>query len=290
MDSRTIKQFDIDAVNYIMDELAKNPGFFASEAHFQMAFATEVLKLNVDDDNKYNERFVVYPEFPMKRKKNVNKNDVTQDTNDNDENFERDEIDLLIRDNTLNEWIMIEFKHKTANTSNKSLEVKMKIDDKLSLTLEPTQMGAQNLGKFDCWSDIERLEDYVYDKDDNDESIDVKRAYFILITNDEAYLKDVNENSRFGNDFSLNEKKKWKLVTSKNPNFRYIMKWAGWEGEEGFSKDDPILKSISQHRNRTIKLRNKYELAWREFKKTDHDKSPSETYRGLYEKLVIEIK
>ena len=148
--------FDLKCVNTVMDDLQKNAPFFASEAQFQMSFAAKVLQL-------YGKQFVVIPEYPLMR------------------GAKRDEIDLMIIDTEDSNKTLIEFKHKTLNIASNPIKVPLYFDDTvINNKWEPTNMGAPELGVYDCWSDIERLEWYSSKKE-------CAKAYFIFLTNDPRY-------------------------------------------------------------------------------------------------------
>ena len=163
-------EFGRKHVDLVMEWLEKNVPFFASEAQLQMSFVAGAMELDV------NRRFIFIPEYAVKRDKF------------NDEKCDkRDEIDLVIidtksqRENGDNKKTFIEFKHKTFGCDNHPLFLVplsfkgFKIGD-----YAPTNMGAVDLGSYDCWSDIERLEYY------KSKSV-CQNAYFIFITNDQRY-------------------------------------------------------------------------------------------------------
>jgi hypothetical protein len=165
--------FEISNVKEVLNILRDEIGFFANEAHFQMSFISKAMSL-------YKNKFILIPEYPIKSLLETDK---------------LDNIDLLIIDSETEEKTFIEFKHKTTNTSKESLKVKVK---DAGVEIKPTKMDAQNLGRFDCWSDIERLESYRLDKNSN-----ISNAFFILISNDSKYWGEDGD-GKFGNAFAMN--------------------------------------------------------------------------------------
>lgn len=166
--------FGKNEVNEVMNWLEKNVPFFASEAQLQMSFIAGAMDLFST------KRYIFIPEYTVEREKfNGKKCD------------KRDEIDLVIVDNKDNgKKTFIEFKHKTFGYEG---DVKKGIDPFIvplsyknriiDPKFEPTNMGAVDLGSYDCWSDIERLQYYKNMQQECD------NAFFIFITNDERYWK-----------------------------------------------------------------------------------------------------
>ena len=242
--------FGIKEVNKVMNELREKPRFFVSEAHFQMSFIKEAMRL-------FNDKFEYYPEFHIR----LNEGTI------NEENFE---IDLLILEKSTNEKTLIEFKHKTTNTSNKSFKIPLPFDEGYFV---PTSMAAQDLGKFDCWSDIERLEKLI-----NVEKI-YDNGFFILVSNDDLYWKNTKENNTHGRDFSLD-------------SFRKGTKsWDKWNDEIGHV-DDSLIGGITHGRDRKITINYCHKFKWSDppFATFDHQLKPRETKKcGVYKYLVVEL-
>ena len=143
--------FTDSQVNKVIDELRKHNQYFVSEAHLQMSFILKAHDLFGTD-------FEFYPEFPFAHL------------------GKRDEFDLLIVDKKSEERTVIEFKHKTKRT-NKPLPV----NGVSRIAFFPKSHYAQDLGRFDCWSDIERIEKLKL-------SGYMKNGFFIFLTNDNSYL------------------------------------------------------------------------------------------------------
>ncbi len=180
-------------INKTIEELKKKTPYFASEAHLQMSFVAVAMEQDEDKE------FTFIPEYPIKRNtfngKVINK---------------KDEIDLVIIDKK-GKKTFIEFKHKTySNQKTKSVKI-MYGDLVIKEDHIPTNMGAVDLGGYDCWSDIERLQYY---KDNNE----CDKAYFIFITNDKRYW-DGNDSSYVGFSITENDrgskKRYWEVIDKK---------------------------------------------------------------------------
>lgn len=252
--------FDRKEVDDVLDGLRKDVGYFANEAHFQMSFVAKVMEL-------YGKRFVLIPEYPINSNLNTGK---------------VDNIDLLIIDsNNNNEKTFIEFKHKTTNTEKGSLKVTVK-NANISITPKPNSL---NLGRFDCWSDIERLERYR-----GNPGLGISIAFFILITNDLGYWKPAN-NGKFGNKFSMDgnpsspPKKTWKSWNDNRPKRNNPQSLGSIDYSE--------LGAISEGRNRVIIINKQYTFDWGDFITVPNYNSmlqPNERKQcGKYRRLIVEI-
>ena len=97
--------------------------------------------------------------------------------------------------------IPIELKYKTKELKNIETEIKLK------------NQGAQDIGRYDFLSDIERLEKFIDKKDYN-----IQKAYAIFLTNDSLYWSEpksnkritVDDDFRFHNGVTLHGERKWK--------------------------------------------------------------------------------
>lgn len=246
----------IEILNKLRDEI----GFFVNEAHFQMSFIAKAM-------SRYKNEFIFIPEYPI---------------NSLLEKDKLDNIDLLIIDSETKEKTFIEFKHKTTNTSKESLKVKVK---DAGVEIKPTKMDAQNLGRFDCWSDIARLESYKLDKI-------ISNAFFILISNDSKYWEE-DGSGKFGNSFAMNSNhfaadlngKRWKSWKDERPKHNHP--------DELGSVDYCDLGAIGECRNRVIKIENSYAFDWDDYIEVENYKemlAPREKKQcGLYKRLIVEI-
>ena len=251
--ARWIKMFDKNKVKEVLKKLKEDIGFFANEAHFQMSFLYKAMQLFGDD-------FVFIPEYPI---------------NSLLESGKLDNIDLLIIDSKTKERTFIEFKHKTANTSKGSLKVKIKDAD---IEITPTKMDAQDLGRFDCWSDIERLESYK-----NNERSNVSNAFFIFLTNESKYWKEDGD-GKFGNAFAMNADRFDPVTDGK--------KWKSWDDNKK-SVDNSDLGAISKGRNRVIRINSSYDFDWDYFIKVENYKNmlfgKERKDCSVYKRLIVEI-
>lgn len=239
--------FGRNEVNGVLNSLCTDVGYFANEAHFQMSFVAKVMEL-------HGKRFVLIPEYPINSNLNTGK---------------VDNIDLLIIDCEKNgEKTFIEFKHKTTNTEKRSLQVTVK-NARVQITPKPNSL---NLGRFDCWSDIERLESYKA-------SAVISNAFFILITNDSGYWSKP-KGGKFGDAFRMDCK-----FFAKGPKT-----WESWNGK---TVNPAQLGAISKTRNRAINIKNSYTFDWDDFITVPNYNSmlqPSKRKQcGLYRRLIVEI-
>lgn len=228
---------DKKEIDKIMNKLKESPGFFVSEAHFQMSFAKELIQLK---------KYSIYPEYPVKGMPGEDGKD------------KRDEIDLCVVDKH-NKKTFIEFKYKT-----KENKVVINNDEGIPIILK--NHLAQNLGRYDCWKDIERLEFHVKKKD-------ADQGFFIFVTNDNAYKNDNNlEKSKFGQAFSI-----------KDGNHQAGKK--EWPDKEAWNGDDEKRKkSIGKNRLDPIEIGNDYVIKYSSF-----NKAKSGNNKEFYQ-MIVEIK
>ncbi len=139
-----------------MKILSKKTDAFFSEDHFKLEFAIEINKLLNAKGNKFD----IIPEYT-----HIEKNARGEDV--------RMIFDIMIISSRTGDKTAIEFKYKTRR--QKDLRVLKKYEYSLA------NQAATNLARFDCWSDIERLE---YERDDKSR---IKEGYFLFITNVMAY-------------------------------------------------------------------------------------------------------
>ena len=194
-------------VEKVIDELKHNNAIFVSEAHFQIAFLFEAYKL-------YGNKFNFIPEYPI----------TNNSTN-------HDEIDLVVEDVVSKEKTFIEFKHKTKNDGKLSLTVPVY---GIQCSFAPKYHGAQNLGRYDCWHDIQRIEDYKTNGK-------ATNGFFIFLTNDDAYWKK-DGSKTFGTDFSLKNNRKTQKTMNWPPNIN--------------------INSIGNIRNTPIVIKGNYTLKY----------------------------
>lgn len=229
-------------VNKVLKSLCTDVGYFVNEAHFQMSFAAKVME-------RYGKSFVLIPEYPIQSILNPGK---------------VDNIDLVIIDSHTNERTFIEFKHKTTNKSHGSLKVTVK-NANIQITPKPNSL---NPGRFDCWSDIERLESYRMSSE-----LEISNAFFILITNDSGYWKPP-KGGKYGKDFRTDCKRFAPAVKM----------WKSWNGK---TVNPTQLGAISKIRNRTIEIKNTYTFDWKDFITAP---SPNPGVNCCkYKRLIVEI-
>ena len=162
-----------DYVDKVIGELIDQNRFFVSEADFQMSFIFEAYKL-------YGKDFDFIPEYSIQNSSTGH-----------------DEIDLVIiekkneekkgKETSEQEKTFIEFKHKTKNDDNNPITIPIHGNP----AFQPKNHGAQNLGRYDCWHDIERIENYKIQGN-------TTNGFFVFLTNDDAYWNN-NGAGRNGN-------------------------------------------------------------------------------------------
>jgi len=145
----------LTTISTAINNLSSRTDAFFSEDHLKLEFAFELNRLL----NSKTVKFDIIPEFSY-----VGKNAIGKDV--------RMIFDLMIIEKGSEEKTAIEFKYKTKNQNG--LKALHEYD------YAAKSQAALNLGRFDCWCDIERLE---YEKERNL----IKEGYFIFITNDPAY-------------------------------------------------------------------------------------------------------
>ncbi len=226
--------FSIDKTNKVIDSLKQ---IFVSEAHLQLAFAMQAYTF-------YHDRFDFFPEFPVY---------------DNEKEGKRDEFDLLIRDKEDLSETLIEFKYKTKNSKSKAQQWELKSKVKVELA----NHAAQNLGCYDCWSDIERIEKNV-------KSGRVKNGFFIFITNDSLYWKGGEDDSNYS---TLNMKENEPQKKGK----RYF---------EPEIDDEDARKTKYGKRSRIIDIKNDYLFKYQPY---EYEPKIVQGILGDFRKLIVQI-
>lgn len=219
-----------DQVVQIIDELKKSAFCYVSEAHIQLQFAIIGAQMRGD-------QFDFIPEFPGHTAYSENAEQKT-------------EFDLLVFDKKTGEKTLIEFKYKTKNIADKDKREKFPVV--FGNWLKLANDGAHNPNRYDCWRDIFRIEQNVKHKE-------VNNGFFILVTNDSAYIGKDGSNSVFcqGDDFSL------------MPGVHIHQT----------KKVDPTVKGSSAgafRKSNPIKIENNYDFEYKDFQdfKTDNVNEP----------------
>ena len=183
-------------VEQALNNLLSGNRIFNSEADFQFALAWQIKQ-----DFPKVEILLEYT--PWKFKDNI-----------------RIDIVVLIDD----AMIPIELKYKTKKYKNEETGLVLK------------NQGAQDIGRYDFLSDIERLENFMDSKDYN-----IQKAYAIFLTNDSLYWNEpksnkrtVDEDFRFHKGITLHGVRKWKGASPGTQKKReeaidikgtYVIKW-----------------------------------------------------------------
>lgn len=215
----------------LKNELSKFDSVFFSEAHFQLLFAMEVLKINEDGKPK----FKCFPEYPIFV------------------GTDRYEVDLLIQDLKTNEHTIIEFKYKTLNTKAGSKPA-LCIPTVLGQDFEPKSHRARDLGRYDVLSDLERTRKIIDDK-----SINAQNGFVVFITNDHNYWDSPKTTAtkpyKHGTDFRLSDGRKLKNGD--------VLDWVRTDPVAGEAID--ITNSVGKGRISPIKICNECSIAWENF-------------------------
>ena len=205
-------------VKKIIDNMRKKYKCFVSERHLQVAFAIELA--NVIKGSK------LYPEFVFASKNNMH-------------------IDLIADIN--GKMIAFEFKYITCYFE----------DDVDGRHIKLRNHSAIDVRRYDCLSDISRLEKLKHDKDINE-------GYFYLITNMQGFWFEKNNNKdTVDADFRFNKRitegiKRWSKIAS---------------------------KGTIKHRDAPIKINNNYDVIFEDYYKFEFGKG-----HGNFKQLLIRIK
>lgn len=224
--------FTKDNLNNVLKKLKKELGdsVFFSEAHLQLLFAMEVLKINEDGKPK----FKCMPEYPIKL------------------GSDKYEIDLLIHDLETNENTIIEFKYKTLNTKAAS-KTSLSIPTVLGQNYEPKSHMAHDLGRYDVLHDLERTRNVI-----NDSSINVQNGFVVFITNDHNYWDTLKSDKtyKYGPNFHLWDGRELKTRDELD-----------WERPIDSETKEPkdITNSIGKARNSPIKICKEYKIDWEDY-------------------------
>ena len=174
--------FKLKDVESVLKKLQEDKYFaFCNEAHLQMSF------INACYSKKYNEFFEFIPEYPIEIKRQWYKKDnsgrkITKYYKQTVERTETGFADLLIVDKNNQDKTIIEFKYLTVNRDDLKSEKNIILENPCPFVkkYEPSRMLAHDQRRFDCWSDIERIEKLV-------KKSNFSNGYVIVITNDDKY-------------------------------------------------------------------------------------------------------
>lgn len=225
--------FTKDNLDNVLKNLKNELGdsVFFSEAHLQLLFAMEVLKINEDGKPK----FKCMPEYPIKL------------------GSDKYEIDLLIHDLETNENTIIEFKYKTLNTKAAS-KTSLSIPTVLGQNFEPKSHMARDLGRYDVLHDLVRTRKVI-----DDASINVQNGFMVFITNDHNYWDDLKSDKKsdkiykYGTNFHLFDGRELKIEDELD-----------WDRPSDSETKD-ITNSIGKGRNSPIKICKEYRIVWEDY-------------------------
>jgi hypothetical protein len=210
-------EFKEDKIRNVMRKLSEDRPIFHSEDDFKFSLAWKI-------KNEYKENLEIRLEKNMD---NVNRylKDKKEECNvskqNNKQNNKNEKIDIFIIANGINglEKIGIELKYIT-----KKLEVEnIKNNEKFILKTQ----GAENNRSYDSWKDVERLENFILNRE-------IDRGFTLWLTND--YLlyadckKDMNKEYQFDN---------FRICNGRELN-EHCLKWINTRGQERKDRSDPI--------------------------------------------------
>ncbi len=222
-----MQQIDIISV---MNKLSLNtPVPFVSEADFQFAFVRQLCAIY--PYAKINLGFPIDPSGGRKYKQHVD-----------------------IRISTGDYIYYIELKYKTTKLGSKTLEQLKKELNVPNKDFNLSYHGAPDEGRYDFIKDINRLENFIQEKNGI--------GYAIILTNDESYWTETKQSEQNSKDFFLNEGR------SLNGNLEWAKRTA-----ETTKKKRPDLK-----------LSGRYTCKWQDYKFRDSDASTD-----LFRYLLIEV-
>lgn len=250
MKENRIKDFNKKTLTNIIDGFAKQGRIFANEAQFQHELAMAL------DREGYKVHLEVLSTSPS------NYADFKQKPKSDREKFY---TDIVIEfDN--NNYVAIELKYKTDEASYKYNNV----------TIQTFPQGAYDNGTYDFLKDVERIERFVSDVNDNrhiDFNFDVNKkvvkGYALILTNDNKYLESRKETSPWFN-FSLTREREIKGA----------LKWR----KKGTEKDIENADTFRGIRSNCIHLENKYTCDWKKY-----EFSKNCTYKKEFNYLIFEI-
>lgn len=256
------KEFDSKLVNEIIKKLKKD-GYkaFHNEAHMQMIFIKTCYDLEI------NKSFELIPEYPVDCERNKytiqekdSKKFYSKTTESKDESGF---LDLLIINKETGKKTAVEFKYLTINNAKLKASKNYKLKEPCPFIdqIEPSRMLAQDQRRFDCWSDIERMEKLISNGK-------ISNGFFILITNDESYWNEAGTN---------------KLLSIKNGEEQKsgTKEWTCTESELTNK-----VKSYGKSRMRTINIKNDYKFVYKEYSKFKIDDSK----KVVFNIAVVKIK
>ena len=206
-----------EIINLIEEALKSRIEYFMSEQEVQIYIANYLYKTN-----KFQDVFLEYyipineiKPYPWEKNKKIY-------------------IDIVVYAN--DKYYPIEIKYKT-----KTQVVPMKLfGGRINLSLG--QQGAQNIGCYDFWKDIKRLEIL------EEKFPEVEKGIMLFVTNDETYLLRPRNKTVGYAQFALNEDK---TVNSGEK--------LDWNGSLSISVNRP-----------PIELKNNYILNWKDLKLDQH--------------------
>ena len=219
-----------DVLEILKNELIKEDSVFFSEAHLQLLFAMEVLKINENGKP----RFKCMPEYPIHL------------------GSDKYEIDLLIHDLETKENTIIEFKYKTLNTKAAS-KTSLSIPTILGQNFQPKSHMAHDLGRYDVLHDLVRTRKVI-----DDASINVQNGFMVFITNDHNYWDTLKSGKtyKYGTNFHLFDDRKLKTGDKLD-----------WERPIDPKTGEPtdITNSIGKGRTHLIEINKDYEVNWEDY-------------------------
>lgn len=206
-----------EIIDLIEEALKSRNEYFMNEQEVQIYLANYLYKTNNFQD-VFLEYYIPINEikpYPWKKNKKIY-------------------IDIVVY--TFDKYYPIEIKYKT-----KTQEVPLKLfGSRINLSLG--QQGAQNIGCYDFWKDIKRLEIL------EEKFPEVEKGIMLFITNDETYLLRPRNKTVGYAQFALNEDKTV-----------YSGEKLDWNGSLSISDNRP-----------PIKLKHNYTLKWKDLKLDQH--------------------
>ena len=158
-------------------------------------------------------------------------------------------LDIVVKKGE--EYIPIELKYKTKKVEKKLTRFNEELKREYIVVKD---QAAQDLGKYDFWKDVRRIE-LVRNRFNR-----VKNGLAVFVTNDKSYLKPSRENSNckafdMSSEGSLSKNKSWKNGNSAcakgHPNFEvekeYIIEW-----KSCFFEGEPFKYCIVKSNVRTV--------------------------------------
>jgi len=244
-------EFNEKEIKELMEKLSKKRPVFDSEDDFKFSLAWEI-----------KEKYRDHVEIRLEKKMNNNKNASSLEEEDQNNKNERIDIFIIVKNENYMEKIGIELKYFTA----KLVWPYEKNDEKIILK----NQAAENLRRYDAWHDVERLENFIRNRN-------INKGFAIWLTNIESVTncdkiekkikKDINKKPNYYN---------FRICDERQVGPNEILDW----------KED-TSDGMKKGREDSINISGYYKVHWEEYNKSNYKK---EIPNSLFKYSILEIK